>query len=62
MNVFYFCLLIIVISISGKQLSNDADRIIAAINDNGCASHQPPSPGYKQRIETYNLESLKGNK
>ena len=31
------------------------------INDNGCASHQPPSPGYKQRIETYNLESLKGN-
>ncbi len=31
------------------------------INDNGCASYQPPSPGYKQRIETYNLESLKGN-
>ena len=35
--------------------------IIAAIEDNGCASYQPPAPGYKQRIETYNLESLKGN-
>ena len=31
------------------------------INDSGCASHQPPAPGYKQRIETYNLSSLKGN-
>jgi hypothetical protein len=37
------------------------DDIIAAISDSGCASHQPPAPGYKQRIETYNLSSLKGN-
>lgn len=35
--------------------------IIAAIEDNGCASYQPPVPGYKQRIGTYNLNSLKGN-
>ena len=35
--------------------------IIAAIEDNGCASYQPPAPGYKQRIETYNIESLKGS-
>ena len=35
--------------------------IIAAIEDNGCASHQPPAPEHKQRIETYNLDSLKGN-
>ena len=38
------------------------DSVIAAINDSGCASHQPPAPDHKQRIETYNLDSLKGNK
>ena len=34
--------------------------VSAAIEDNGCASYQPPAPEYKQRIETYNLDSLKG--
>ena len=35
--------------------------IIAAIEDNGCASYQPPAPEHKTNIEAYNLDSLKGN-
>ena len=55
-------LMIFVIIFVGLSAGYQHDKnLIAAINDNGCASHQPPAPGYKQRIETYNLNSLKGN-
>ena len=37
-------------------------EIIASIDDSGCASHQPPAPEHKTNIESYNLDSLKGNK
>ena len=40
---------------------DNAKPVNAAINDSGCKSYQPPAPEYKQRIETYNLDSLKGN-
>ena len=44
-------------------LSADSSAtIIAAIEDNGCASYQPPAPEHKTNIEAYNLDSLKGNK
>ena len=53
------CIVITMGLIAGHQHDKN---LIAAINDNGCASHQPPAPVYKQRIETYKLDSLKGNK
>ena len=35
--------------------------IIAAIEDNGCASYQPPAPRKKTNIEAYNLDSLRSD-
>ena len=52
------CIVITMGLIAGHQHDKN---LIEAINDNGCASHQPPAPGYKQRIGTYNINSLKGN-
>jgi hypothetical protein len=37
------------------------DNVNAAINDNGCASYQPPAPGKKTNIEAYNLDSLRSD-
>jgi hypothetical protein len=45
--------LVLVILVGGHVLMlheriNIAEiRVITAINDSGCASHQPPAPGYK---------------
>ena len=65
MNGLHFLVLVILVAghalMLHERINIAETRVIAAINDNGCASHQPPAPEYKQRIGTYNLNSLKGN-
>jgi hypothetical protein len=66
MNGLHFLVLVILVGghalMLHERINIAETRVIAAISDSGCASHQPPAPEYKQRIETYNLSSLKGNK
>ena len=43
-----------------SDIQNTEAKIVAAVQDNGCASYQPPAPKHKTNIEAYNLDSLKG--
>ncbi len=60
MQFFYTILLISLMGIWGKQSSYAHNQIITAIQDNGCSSHQELAPTVN-RIDNYNLNSLKGN-
>jgi len=47
----------VMIGISVGSMSVDETKIITAITDNGCSSHQELKPT-KTRIENYNLTNL----